>query len=437
LKVALTANALSLGGTEKALETHAVELARLGVDVRVVGVKEGGPRAARLEKAGIEVAVANGRTEVLAGMLAGADLVHAFRAGVGEPIVPAACRAAGIEVLVESNVFGAVDASPDEPFFACHLLPSKFCALRYRERTGLTAEELHRRHRVSYWPVDIAGLRELAVDPAQAKAELGLDPARPLVCRIGRDNDRKWRNLLVDMVPSLFELAPEAQVALVGATPAKLRRLERAGSLEAVRLFLPTSDERELARLYSATDVFVTAAEIGESHSYAIEEAMAFGIPVVTCSTPWVDNAQVEQVDEGRTGHVANHPRAFAEAVASIVADESRMAEMSAAARGKAEALYDARPLTEQLRGLYGALLAGEGVPEDWSPPLASVDQFELEYPRRLKAQFRALSEREEREVALERIRERTVWASRAAVSGLNREGLSAAYWAARARVGA
>ena len=52
--------------------------------------------------------------------------------------------------------------------------------------------------------------------------------------------------------------------------------------------------------MYAACDVFVTAAEIGESHSYAIEEAMALRLPVVTSSTPWVDNAQIEQVDEGK-----------------------------------------------------------------------------------------------------------------------------------------
>jgi hypothetical protein len=41
---------------------------------------------------------------------------------------------------------------------------------------------------------------------------------------------------------------------------------------------------------------------------------MALGIPVVTNSTPWTDNAQVEVVDNGVNGWAANHPRVFAEA---------------------------------------------------------------------------------------------------------------------------
>ena len=42
---------------------------------------------------------------------------------------------------------------------------------------------------------------------------------------------------------------------------------------------------------------------------------MALGVPVVTNATPWTDNAQVEVVDNGVNGWVANHPRSFAEAV--------------------------------------------------------------------------------------------------------------------------
>jgi hypothetical protein len=44
VKVAYATNSLALGGTEKALQTHALELARAGHEVRVIAVREGGPR---------------------------------------------------------------------------------------------------------------------------------------------------------------------------------------------------------------------------------------------------------------------------------------------------------------------------------------------------------------------------------------------------------
>lgn len=435
MKAVLAVNALGMGGTEKGVQTHALAFDRERVEPRVVAIQEDGVRRGVLEGAGIEVECAHGDRRRLAELLAGADVVHVTRAGVAEPLLPAACREAGVEVLVETNVFGAVDASADERDFAMHLFPSKMCALRYRRRLGLAGPEFHDRHRVSHWPVDIERLRGLAPERAEAKRRLGLDPDRPVVARVGRANDRKWRDLIVDMVPPLLELAPEAQVAFVGATPAKLRRLDRLGALESVRLLPPSAEEERLACFYAAADVFVTAAEIGESHSFAIEEAMCLGVPVVTCSTPWVDNGQVEQVDEGETGHIADHPQPFAEAVASLLADEDRRERFGERARRKADELFDAKRLTRRLEGLYAALAAGDPAPADWAPPPAEVDEFAAEYERRLVASYRPLSDAERRGAAGERRRERLRWAARAARANLNPEGARYATGVARARL--
>jgi glycosyltransferase involved in cell wall biosynthesis len=435
VKVVLAVNGLGLGGTEKSVETHALAFDREVVDVSVVAVQEDGVRRATLEAAGIEVNCAEGDEGRLAELFSGADVVHVTRAGVAEPLVPAARRAAGVPVLVESNVFGAVDASSDEPGFSCHLFPSKMCALRYRLRLGLDGPDFHERHRVSFWPVDLAGLRAQAPDKTEAKRRLGLDPDRPVVVRVGRDNDRKWRNLIVDMVPPLLERAPDAQVVFVGATPAKLRRLERLGALDQVHLFAPTASEEELVGFYAAGDVFVTAAEIGESHSFAIEEAMCLGLPVVTCSTPWVDNAQVEQVDPGETGYLADHPVQFAEAVANLLGNPERRELFSERARAKCDALYDAPPLTRQLERLYAGLLDGSGPPDEWIVPPAEVDAFEAEYELRMASPFRPLTDAEAREVEAERRRERARWALRAVRAGLNPDGLRYAAAVARARL--
>lgn len=436
MRVVLASNALGLGGTEKGLETHALAFDRERVDVAVVAMKSGGERVAKLEAAGIEVVQAGGDRARIAAALEGADVVHVFRGGVAEGLLPAARREAGVPAMVETNVFGAVDASADAPEFSCHLVPSEFCALRLRRRLGLSTTELNRRYRVSYWPVDVARLRALAPDPAEAKRSLGLDPDRPVVGRLGRDNDRKWRNLIVDMIPPLLELEPDAQVVLVGPTPAKLRRLDRLGVLDRVHLVRPTADEGELAALYAACDVFVTAAEIGESHSYAIEEAMALGIPVVTCSTPWVDNAQIEQVDEGVTGHVADHPAPFAEAVASLVADPAKRSRFQEAARAKADARYGAAILTRQLERLYGSLLEAGEPPAEWMPALEEVDGFEAEYERRLRDRFRPSTDGERRAERREWALERAGWAARAARTSMSPEGLGYVYWAARSKLG-
>jgi glycosyltransferase involved in cell wall biosynthesis len=252
-------------------------------------------------------------------------------------------------------------------------------------------------------------LRAAAPQRSDAKRRLGLDPARPVVARIGRADDLKWRNLLVDMLPVLVELVPEVQPLLVGVTPAKRARLARLGVLDRCALRDPVAGDEEVATLFAACDVMVNAAELGEAGGVAITEAMALGIPVVTCSTPWVDNAQVELVEHGVTGLVANHPRPFAEAVAHLLGDDAERARFGATAKAVADRSFDARPLTRQLEALYESLLDGGDAPDDWQPSPAEVESFGREYPHRLAAQFRALTPRERAEARAARARERAV----------------------------
>ena len=406
-RVALLSNTLGIGGTEKGLVSFATELDRSRFDVIAIAVDRDGPRRAELEAAGIPVHVAGGEQDRLAELLRGTEIAHVFRAGTPEPLVPAACRAAGVPHVVETNIFGQVDRSADEPAFACHLFMSQMCLVRYRARVGGPSNGgFERRHKVLRFPIEHEQLRSQAPPKAEARRRLGLDPDRPVVGRVGRDADLKWRDLLVDMVPHLLERVPEAQVLFVGATPAKRARLERVGVLDHCLLVEPTPDPSTLAGFYSACDVFVSAAEIGESQGLGLGEALALEVPVVTCSTPWADNAQVEFVEHGRSGWFASHPRSFAEAVADLLRDDERRRAFGAAGRADVERVLSPPPLVRQLERLYLALLAGEA-PRDWDPSPEQVAGFEADYPRRAAAEFRPLRPRERAEVRAMRARER------------------------------
>jgi glycosyltransferase involved in cell wall biosynthesis len=405
--VALVANGLTLGGTEKGLVTHALSFDRSRFEPRVICVRELGPRTAGLEAAEIPVSCAGGDRHRLAELLSGADVVHAWRPGAGDQTVPLAAREAGARVLVETNVFGLLDPSPEARRFDCRLFLSRTCALRYRRRIGAGIEAFHRRNRVLPLPLDADRLRAAAPQPVEARRRLGLDPGRPVVGRIGRADDLKWRNLLVDMLPQLLHLAPDVQLLLVGVTPKKRRRLRRRGVLERCLLHDPVPDERALAALYAACDVLVAGAELGESQGLALAEAMALEIPVVTCSTPWVDNAQIEYVEHGLTGYVANHPQPFAEAVAALLGDPEGRRAFGSRARSKVDGMLDPSRLTRRLEELYQDLLDGHSPPARWNPGPAELEAFEAEYGERARAEFRPLRLRERAEARAARERER------------------------------
>lgn len=388
------------------MATQALALDRQRFDVRILGVHGSGPRHKLFEAAGLPVAVGNGQFDRLVELLRGVDVVVHLRRGDAAPLLPAACRRAAVAHLIDWNIFGQVDRSPDEPKFACHLFTSKTTQLRYRLRVGDQSARFHYRHRVHYLPVDLA-LCDRAPDRADAKRRFGLDPDRPVVGRGGRPVDVKWRNLLVDMVPDLVRAVPDVQLLLAGATAAKLRRLRRRGVLDRCTLVEQTLDEDRLAAFYAACDVLASASEIGETQGLANLEAMSLGVPVITCSTPWADNAQVEFVEHGRAGLVANHPRSFAEAVAALLLDAELRERLGANARSAVCRQFDPQAQARQLERLFTSLISEGRVPSEWAPSPADVDAFGHEYRRRVGLQHRPLRRGERVEAAASRLRER------------------------------
>jgi glycosyltransferase involved in cell wall biosynthesis len=411
LQVVFATNALGIGGTERGMISQALAMDPRRIRARVVGIFEGGVRKALVEAAGLPAEVAGGDEARLTEALRGADVVIVSRQGITERLLPAAARAAGVPHLVEWSQFGHVDTSEDERAFACHLFVSQTIEVRYRGLVGDPSPGFHRRHRVQHLPVE-RRLRELAPDRHTAKQSLGLDPDRPVIGRVGRAHDWKWRDLIVDMLPELFRRVPEAQVVLVGATPAKRRRLRRRGVLERCMLIEPTDDDAELATIYAALDVFLGASQIGETLGLANLEAMSLGIPVVTCSTPWADNAQIEFIEHDVTGLVANHPRPYAEAVALLLRDDQRRERLGSAARDLIDREFDPEVLAAQLERLCFSLVETGAVPDEWIPSPAAVDAFAAEYDRRQALELRSLTGPERAQAALTRRRERAgrIW---------------------------
>jgi glycosyltransferase involved in cell wall biosynthesis len=410
--IVLASNELGMGGTERGMSTQALALDRERFEVRILGIHGSGPWRRVLEAAGLHVDVGDGQFDRLVDLLRGVDVVTHLRQGDAAPLLPAACLQAGVPHIVDWNMFGQVDRSPDERQFACHLFISKTMQLRYRRWVGDDSAGFHDRHRDQHLPVD-SSLRDRAPDRREARRRFGLDPDRPVVGRGGRHVDVKWRNLLVDMVPGLLRAVPDAQLLFVGATSAKAKRLGRLDVLDRCTLVEQTLDDDRLAAFYAACDVVVSASEIGETQGLANLEAMSLGVPVVTCSTPWADNAQVEFVEHGQTGLIANHPRPFAEAVAALLLDVKLRDRLGTNARAAISQQFDPRIQAGQLERLFTSLVSDGRVPSDWTPSPAEVDAFEPEYLRRAGLQYRPLRPLERLETTGARLGERAAQAMR------------------------
>lgn len=397
------ANSLGIGGTEKCLETFTRFLNKDIFNVCVCGL-QGGIREQLLRKDGFDVRIVGDNYESLTRLIREKEIhiSHIHRSGQSEPLTMNAVKKANVPVVLETNVFGLYDDSESGKLIDAHLLISKTVGLRYAKKAGISPDRFLRKCRVIYYPVDLGEFKEHGVSDKQIskfKLDIGVERNTPLICRVGRPDLAKWDTFPVDMMACLARKLPEARYLIVGGIPREIKR--KIGKLGLKENFIETSFaiKEKLVQIYCSIDVLAHSSKIGESFGYTIAEAMSAGKPVVVNSTPWADNAQVELVDNQKTGFVTKTPRTFAAAVAYLIENRKEAKKMGIAGRQKVEREYEARKTTKILEKIYLELLRKKGVTvrqdlikeyEDvqYFPSDCDILNYPTEYKKRLNNCF-------------------------------------------------
>ena len=156
--------------------------------------------------------------------------------------------------------------------------------------------------------------------------------ARPLICFVGRLDDRRKRvEDLIDVFPYIAEQVPDAQLVIAGGgrREAELRR--RAAGSKNVE-FVGFIEEDEKIDLYQRSWVGVFPSG-KEGFLLTALEASACGTPVVTYEHPGLTT-----VVDGKTGLVVpqGEPQRLARAVVSLLKNPQKRLEMGRAARAHA-----------------------------------------------------------------------------------------------------
>lgn len=359
---------LGLGGTEKVMQLLLTRLdpARFH---RAVWSPSDGPRAALLREAGVTTFIGGDLGGVAARHLP--HIVHVHRAGWPQPELLRPLRTAfrqasaathppgtgavaprRLPAIVETNVFGRHDPSPSGRFIDVTLFVSRFCAERFARVQGIPA--VPPRWRVLYNPVDTALFARLTPDPADPAAR---DYSRPVLGRLSRPDPGKWSSLALHILPVLRREMPHFRYDVIGGTPDAERYVREHGLADNVRFLPPVRDDAELAGFFNELSLLAHANDTGESFGLAIAEAMAAGLPVVTHPCPGLrDNAQLELVEHGVTGLVADTVEDYAQAVLHLLRHPETARRMGEAGRRKAAALFDADAQARALEALYDEL---------------------------------------------------------------------------------
>jgi glycosyltransferase involved in cell wall biosynthesis len=207
--------------------------------------------------------------------------------------------------------------------------------------------------RVIHNGVDI-GKFQPAADKRKAKLAFGLNPDDIAIVSVGRLYARKGLFTLIESIPAVVARFPKAKFIVSGKGQsdemAKLiahaQRLGVRGNL----VFTGYTPDKKLPMLYQAADVFAFST-FYEHHPFAVLEAMATGLPVVTTTVGGIP----ETIQSGKNGWLVEpfNVSQFSEKILHLLGNPAEAAEMGAAARQTVVEQLDWRIVVKEAMKVY------------------------------------------------------------------------------------
>ena len=194
-----------------------------------------------------------------------------------------------------------------------------------------------------------------AVDPAEVRVSLGLEPSAPLVLFVGRLAEQKGVDILLASLDLLQHVRPDVRTLIVGDGPLRARLEERATAFRLVqdRKVSFLGHREDVPRLLAAADLLVLPS-LYEGLPNVVLEAMRFRKPVVATAAP----GTTEVVDDGVTGLLVptrNHVE-LTRAIRRVIEEDGLAGRLGEAGRARAEAEFGVDLMVERFAALYEKL---------------------------------------------------------------------------------
>jgi glycosyltransferase involved in cell wall biosynthesis len=199
-----------------------------------------------------------------------------------------------------------------------------------------------------------------AKDKRKIKAELGLNPDDIAILSVGRLYARKGLFPLIEAMPSVVQRFKNAKFVISGKGQsdemAKLNaHAERLGVKDNI-VFTGYYPDKKLPKLYQAADVFAFST-FYEHHPFAVLEALATGLPVVTTTVGGI----AETIETGKNGLLVKpfDSKQFSDAILYLLEHPIEAEEMGAKARKTIVDEYDWSIVVKQAMSVYEEALSG------------------------------------------------------------------------------
>lgn len=206
--------------------------------------------------------------------------------------------------------------------------------------------------------IDASGLVR-PFDPAAKKAELGLDPGRPVAGTVARLHRQKGLASLVRASRKIGEHVPGVRILIAGGGPL---RDELAGEIKKERaenIVMLLGERPDAAEVLSLLDVFVLPS-LWEGLPYALLEAAALGKPIAASAVDGI----TEVIRDGETGLLfpPGDPDKLADAAIRLFRDPQLASRLAENARTTIPPAFTLRRMVEEIGELYSTLFARKAV---------------------------------------------------------------------------
>jgi glycosyltransferase involved in cell wall biosynthesis len=191
-------------------------------------------------------------------------------------------------------------------------------------------------------------------DKQKVKVELGLNPEDTVILSVGRLYARKGLFTLIEAMPSVIKQFKRAKFVISGkGQNDEMTKLyahaERLGVRDNI-IFTGYYPDKKLPKLYQAADVFAFST-FYEHHPFAILEALATGLPVVTTTVGGIS----ETIETGKNGLLVKpaDSKQFSEALLYLLEHQTEATEMGIKARKTIVEQYDWSILVKETIRVY------------------------------------------------------------------------------------
>jgi len=241
----------------------------------------------------------------------------------------------------------------------------------HRARKIIAVSHFTKRELTNYYKIPAGKIRVIhngvdtnkfkpAVDKRKIKAALGLNPDDLAIVSVGRLYARKGLFTLIESMPAVVKRFPRAKFIISGKGQsdemAKLVAHAARIGVNGNIVFTGYTPDKELPKLYQAADVFAFST-FYEHHPFAVLEALATGLPVVTTTVGGIP----ETIQSGKNGLLVEpfHSKRFSEAILQLLDDPAKAAEMGREARQTVEEQLDWRIVVKDAMKVYDDALNG------------------------------------------------------------------------------